>query len=331
MQAFQPRPIELPGGSLPSFGSGGNNTDWSKITRIGVIVFLCICAIAIISVGRSYTATQRTRAQNQDIRPLGVIHTDSVQLITPTASEIVRLPLFIQGTARIEWFADGIFPIEVRDSKNNLLASTYGIADIVEPGAQTAHFRAVVEGFEMKPETRIGRVILYRQVLRENPSTGDIAAVGVDFSTIGNGWAGTKTSSSITTTNTTSTTTQKDSVWTNTNQKNSQTSGQKKTPTGSGYQPVLGGPFTCGNGVDDDRDGVMDADDPSCHTDGYPTNNATYDSSLDEAKRALTERDADGNLPGQTNTTGSQSTSSRYNQSVEWTGNAKIRVKPSTP
>jgi len=344
MQAFQPRPIQLPGGEPPLFGGGNSNTpDWSKFVRGGLIVGLVILAIIIISVGRSYATRQNSSVQNQSIRPLGQVHTNNVQVTMPTASEVVRLPLFIQGTARLEWFSKGIFPVEIRDGKNNILAQVYAIADIADPESQTANFRAVVEGFDMAPETRIGRVILYRQTLRTNPSVSDIASIGVDFSNLSGGaWVGAKTTTNTNTDTTTTTTgTGPYGVWTNTQDstttKSTTTNAQTKDPAKpyspyEKYAEVIGGPFTCANGIDDDGDGLIDSEDPSCHTDGYPSNARTYDGDLDEAKRAPTERDEQGNLPSSTGTTSTTNTggvntfNAENQRDILWKGNTKIRV-----
>jgi len=339
MQAFQPRPIQLPGGDSPMFGGGGSAPDWSRFRRIGLIIGLIILAIIIISVGKSYSSRQHSVVQNQDIRPLGYVHTDNVQVTMPTASEIIRLPLFVQGTARLEWFSEGIFPIEVRDGKNNILAQVYAIADIADPEAKTANFRAVVEGFDIAPETRIGRVILYKQTLRTNPSVDQIASIGVDFSNLsGQSWVGTKTKDATTTNTDAQSGLGPYNVWTNTKESTTKKT-ETKTPTTKPYSPyddkyapVIGGPFTCANGIDDDKDGRIDAADPSCHTDGYPANDRSYNGDLDEAKRAPTERDAQGNLPDKTTTTKNSENASNppnYNQTnTVWQGNAKIRVQP---
>src|SRR5205085_508797 len=40
-------------------------------------------------------------------------------------------------------------------------------------------------------------------------------------------------------------------------------------------------PPVCGDGVDNDADGRTDSQEPACHTDGDPTNTATYDATRD--------------------------------------------------
>jgi hypothetical protein len=350
MQAFQPRPIQLPGGQPPqfgpsSFGDGDGGVSFAKMMRIGLIAGLVVLAVTIVLIGRSYSTTQRSQVTNQNIRPLGAVHTSDVQVTMPLASEIVSLPLFIQGTARLDWFSDGIFPIEVRDGKNNILATTYAIADIADPESQIANFRAVVEGFDVQPQTRIGRIILYRKVIKSNPAIADIASIGIDFSSLGAGaWMGNKEQKTETETSTKSESTGvgPNGVWSKTvnnktteqNKTVTQTETQKKYDPYQKYTTVVGGPFTCANGIDDDKDGTIDSEDPSCHTDGYPANNRSYDGDLDEAKRAVTERDEYGNLPGEGSkpTTTEQTTVSKpvstYNQqNTVWQGNAKIRVQ----
>lgn len=342
MQAFQPRPIQLPGTNhTPLFE--GNSPNWDKLKRIGIIVVLSILAIIIMASASSYIGRQNNVAQNQSVRPLGAVHTGGVQVTTPTASEIIRLPLFIQGTARLEWFSDGIFPVEVRDGNNNILAQTYAIADIADPESKTANFRAVVEGFDVQPATRIGRVILYKQVLKEDPSIADIASIGIDFSALsGVAWKGTKKTESATTAPDTegspAGTIGPDGVWTHSKKTQETNTTTKKVETKkqtTGYQKVIGGPFTCANGIDEDKDGLTDADDPSCHSDGYPSNARTYDGDLDEAARAPTERDSEGNLPGEDKkesesaASGATAQPPNYGQSnTTWQGNAKIRVQP---
>lgn len=334
MQAFQPNPINLPGmeqSTVNQYGGGDFHIPKGigKKFKWGIILFLGIVSIFIIVLAGNYSSSQRQPVGNQDIRPLGYVHTTNVQVTTPTASEIIDLPLFIQGTAVVDWFSDGIFPIEIRDGKNNVLASVYAIADIADPGSTVANFRASVDSFDMKPETSIGRVVLYKQKISKNPASDEVASIGVDFG----GLLGLKafdTKSESKTDSTTKSTTTTESIWTNTQTKS--TTPTKTNTTNDPYQKyqkVIGGPYTCANGIDDDKDGTVDSEDPSCHTDGYPSNDRTYDGDLDEAKRAITEKDTNGNYPDQSGSNSSNNnTAPTYNTTnTIWTGNTKIRAE----
>jgi len=305
MQAFQPKPINLPGASPTMFNNdnfGRDNSFSKKNILVIALISLLLLAVIIMVVGRKYNNRVRQVVENQNVRPLGLVHTGVLQVSTPAAGELIRFPLFIQGTAKLEWFSDGVFPVEVRDGKNNILESTYAIADIIDPKAQTANFRAVIEGFDQKPETRIGRIILYRQNIKKNLSEGNMASIGVDFGILdGAKWMGYKTiakdkkevseEEKIKKANDMYNVLVKRPFDSGARENNSTTTTSITEKEKTGYQPVIGGPYTCANGIDDDKDGLIDSEDPSCHTDGYPSNDRTYSGDLDEAKRAFTELD----------------------------------------
>ena len=200
-----------------------------------------------------------------------------------------------------------MFPIELYDSNNAIVASTYAIADLAPEGNRVTTFHASIDSLISQPTTRLGRVVFYKYKLRDNPANGEIASIGVDFGKLYGGVITYKNGGAVTTlktptkksnaytfgTNNSSST--QTSTSTTTTQSTSSNTSQKTVVINGIVFPAHGtldpkyadyaeesGPDTCNDGYDNDSDKRTDSADPNCHTDGKANNIRTYIGSRDE-------------------------------------------------
>lgn len=251
MVTFTPK---ITDGTPPPFpGDTPDNTDYTRRKRGIIIALLILFAIFLLAMGGSIGSGSNTN------RPSRIFQ---ISIDTPEAGARVGFPIIITGSAREDWYDNGTIPIQIWDGRNNLLVTAVGIAETSPESGRHAPFKAVIESFDTKPETRIGRIVVHRQVVRDNPSNDEFFSMSIEFA--GGYGAGAKTGNIQSTTKT--------------------NSAVSATVTGSGIASLFSasGPGTCADGYDNDTDGRRDAADPDCHSDKNPNRFQTFDGTLDE-------------------------------------------------
>lgn len=63
-----------------------------------------------------------------DVRPGAICHADRLVLRTPTAGDVVRSPLVVEGRAQATWFGDGLLAIALLDADGETIARSHAVA-----------------------------------------------------------------------------------------------------------------------------------------------------------------------------------------------------------
>lgn len=249
MVIFTPRSDSVPDAQ---FSTPPDSTDYTRRKRGIIIALLVLFAVFLLTVGGSMGGGSGGMAPSRIFQ---------ISVDAPEAGARVAFPIVITGSAREDWYDNGTIPIQIWDGRNNLLVTAVGIAETSPEQGRHAPFKAVIESFDTKPETRIGRIVIHRKTVRDNPSNDQFFSMSIEFA---NGYGVGAKSGTVSVNKTTST--------------------SSATVTGSGVTSLFSasGPSTCADGYDNDRDGRRDAADPDCHTDKNPNNYQTFSGSRDE-------------------------------------------------
>jgi hypothetical protein len=294
MQTFQPRPIEIGGGQSPTLPQMPKlNTEFfKKYFKLGWLVALVVLAIIISAIAKQYSGRAQAVGIGSDRSSISATLSD-IDIVSPLPNAVVSLPIIISGTAKSEWYDNGVFPIELYDGQNNLLASSFAIADSAPLDGGVANFSGIFESVDTEPSVSIGRVVLYKKKLQNNPADGEIASIGVRFKGVtAGGIAGGTFSGSKSTavkTNSASTSAAKSTtVTTNTSKNTSSSTVSANSDTVTDEGTLNSGMNTgfvagsCRDGVDNDGDKLIDWRDPACHIDNNAANMGSYSGSLSE-------------------------------------------------
>ncbi len=286
-----------------------NTEFFQKYFKLGWLITLIVLAIALTAIAKNYNGRAQASGSLGDRSSISATLSD-IEIISPLPNAVVSLPIVISGTAKSEWFNDGTFPIELYDAQNNLLASSFAIADSAPLDGGVANFTGIFENVDTDPATSIGRVVLYKFKLQNNPAAGEIASIGIRFAGISSGVG---TNKKILRTNSTSsaTNTKSSTVKSTTSTTTTKSSDGTLNAVSGSTTTSTAGPDSCRDGEDNDGDKKIDWQDANCHTDGNAGNVASYQGSLSESPTGNT---ATSNMNTQntttSGTTGTSSTSS---------------------
>jgi len=180
----------------------------------------------------------------------------------PVYEQVVAPPFQVVGRARGYWYNDdGEFPIQVYDKKDNPVAFGVAIAQEEIDGDEFTVFQAIVQDYQFWPEKKDGYITLRRPDV--TPDMATVYTIPIEFKKQRGGYV---VGSPIVTNGS-------DQEDTNTNT-NTTTTTTTTTNTSGGGDSL--NPGSCGNGLDDDGDGLFDVQDPECHFDFDAFNFASY-------------------------------------------------------
>lgn len=109
---------------------------------------------------------------------------DEVTIHTPQANQVVKSPLLVTGYVPGPWFFEGVFPVELRNSVGDVVASAQGeVADGSDwMTEELVYFEAVLE-FDTENTTDTGAVVLLKSNPSGLPENEDSEAIPVKFTT----------------------------------------------------------------------------------------------------------------------------------------------------
>ncbi len=118
---------------------------------IGSLIVLAACAESTKSPTTLPSEIQSSQQSNDAV------------FLAPLAQDSISSPVLVKGKARGHWFSEGSLPLELRDSKNNLIATTAATA---EGEWMTNDFVSFSATLDFTTTEKIGSLILKK----DNPS-----------------------------------------------------------------------------------------------------------------------------------------------------------------
>lgn len=192
-----------------------------------------------------------------------------VTIFTPKFEEVVAPPFQVVGEARDYWFDDNqSFPVIVYDDTDVPVMHGFAIAQDTSRGDYYS-FQAILEGYNVIPQKKRGYIALTRPDDIDGTPTYTIP---IEFKKQGRNFvAGSRPGDTMTGTGENAS-----GAGSNTGAGGGAGSsgGNSGGSSGSSSGPIA--VSTCGNGIDDDSDGLYDINDPECHSDFNALNFRSY-------------------------------------------------------